>query len=203
LRAAPDGGRLAVVGLGAGALAASTRAGQRLDVFEIDPVVIDLAHRWFPYLDGAPAAVTVIPGDARLRLTEAAPAAYDLLLLDAFSSDAIPLHLLSAEAIDLYLDKLAPGGALAAHISNRHLDLAPVFRGHAARRGLAMAWCDFRPSPDAVAEGARRSLAVALARDDAALAPLRAAGCWGEMPPGEALDWTDQRASVLGVLGGR
>ncbi|MFN2416727.1 MAG: spermidine synthase, partial [Pyrinomonadaceae bacterium] len=139
--ARPSSPRVAVVGLGTGATAAYARAGQSWTFYEINPAVAEIARRpdYFTYLSycaqGAP--VDVVLGDARLRLAEAAPAAYGLVVLDAFSSDAIPVHLMTLEALDLYLSKLAPGGLLTFHISNRSLDLHTVVADLARARSLA------------------------------------------------------------------
>lgn len=129
--------RVAVVGLGTGALAAYGEAGQRYDFYEIDPVVAELARdpELFTYLSRTRADATVVLGDGRLALADA-EGDYDLIVLDAFSSDAIPVHLLTREAVELYLDKLAPGGALVFHISNRFLDLEPVLAATARELGL-------------------------------------------------------------------
>ena len=138
--AAPASPRVAVVGLGAGALLCYAKPGQQWTVYEIDPAVVSIASdtNYFSYLTRcAPLRPEVVLGDARLRLREAPPQAYGLIVLDAFSSDAIPMHLLTREAMALYLAKLAPGGFLAFHISNRCLDLGPVLADLAADLHLA------------------------------------------------------------------
>jgi hypothetical protein len=130
---------VAVVGLGAGTTAAYARAGQRWTFYEIDPTVVEIARgpQFFTYLTNCAAApVDVVLGDARLRLREAAPNVYGLVVLDAFSSDAVPAHLLTREALDLYLSKLAPGGLVAYHTSNRSLNLERVVGGIARDAGL-------------------------------------------------------------------
>lgn len=120
--------KLGVVGLGTGSLAAYGRAGDRLRFYEINPLVEPLARTHFTFLGQTPAATEVILGDARLTLEAEPPQNYDLLAIDAFSSDAIPVHLLTREAFALYFRHLAPGGVLAVHISNRYLALEPVVR---------------------------------------------------------------------------
>jgi SAM-dependent methyltransferase len=116
-----------VVGLGAGTLAAYGRPGDRIDFFEIDGEVVRLAADpdLFTFLRDSPATVTTTVGDGRLALAEG-DRPLDLLVLDAFSSDAIPVHLLTAEAMQEYRRRLAPGGVIAVHISNRFFDLAPI-----------------------------------------------------------------------------
>ena len=130
---------VAVVGLGAGTTVAYARAGESWTFYEIDPEVIEIARdpALFTYLSScASAPVRIVTGDARLRLREAPASAYDLIVLDAFSSDAVPAHLLTREAVALYLSKLAPGGRIAFHVSNRSLELERVALGVAADAGL-------------------------------------------------------------------
>ncbi|MFH1267013.1 MAG: fused MFS/spermidine synthase [Planctomycetota bacterium] len=119
---------IGVIGLGTGTIAAYGKPGQRITYYEIDPAILRIARdpRYFTFLRDQEAELDVVLGDARLSLVDAPSARYDLLVLDAFSSDAIPVHLLTREAIALYLNKLADRGVLALHISNRYLDLAPV-----------------------------------------------------------------------------
>jgi SAM-dependent methyltransferase len=120
--------RVAVVGLGTGTLAAYGRPGDRFDFYEIDPEVVRMSTsgRWFTFLQLTPAEVHVLLGDGRLRLAEAPDRSYDLIVLDAFNSDAVPVHLLTREAVEGYFRKLKPSGVLAMHLSNRFLDLRPV-----------------------------------------------------------------------------
>jgi hypothetical protein len=132
--------RVAVVGLGAGTTAAYSRAGESWTFYEIDPEVVTIARdpALFTYLSSCAAApVNIVTGDARLRLREAPASAYDLIVLDAFSSDAVPAHLLTREAVALYLSKLALGGLVAFHVSNRSLELERVALGVAEDAGLA------------------------------------------------------------------
>ena len=132
-------GNVAIVGLGTGATAAYTRAGQNWTFYEINPAVVRIARdpSYFTYLSYCAAApVAVSLGDARLQLQNAPPAHYSLIVLDAFSSDAIPMHLMTIEALDLYLSKLAEGGLVVFHISNRSLDLHPVVADLARARSL-------------------------------------------------------------------
>jgi hypothetical protein len=131
--------RVAVVGLGAGTCAAYSRAGDSWTFYEIDPAVVRVARdpSLFKYLSTCAAApVSIVLGDARLRLRDAPANSYGLVVLDAFSSDAVPAHLLTREALALYLSKLAPGGTIAFHVSNRSLELERVVGGVAADAGL-------------------------------------------------------------------
>jgi hypothetical protein len=146
----PVNPNIAVVGLGAGAAAAYSKPDERWTFYEINPAVVSVARdsRYFRYMgECAQAPISVVLGDARLKLREAAPEQYGLILLDAFSSDAIPVHLMTQEAVDLYMTKLAPGGWLVLHISNRNLDLSGVVADLARSRNLTcLALFDKRPS---------------------------------------------------------
>ena len=117
---------IAVIGLGAGTLAVYTHPGQTMDYYELDPDVYTLAKRYFTYLDGAQGKINFIFGDARQTLAKAAERKYDLLIVDAFGGDSIPFHLLTVEAINLYVAHLNKGGILMFHISNRYIRLEPV-----------------------------------------------------------------------------
>ncbi len=127
--------RIGVIGLGAGTLAAYGRAGDALRIYEINPQVIELALQEFTYLADSPAAIEIVLGDARLSLEREPAQGFDLLAVDAFSSDAIPVHLLTAEAFEVYSRHLRAGGILAVHISNRYLDLKPVLKEAVAKLG--------------------------------------------------------------------
>ncbi|HEX2210727.1 MAG TPA: fused MFS/spermidine synthase, partial [Longimicrobium sp.] len=131
--------RVAVVGLGTGTTAAYARPGEDWTFYEIDPGIERIARdtAYFTYLADSPARTRVVLGDARLSLARDTAATYDLILLDAFSSDAIPVHLVTREALQTYLARLAPRGIIAFHISNRYLDLEPVVAALAKDRGLA------------------------------------------------------------------
>jgi SAM-dependent methyltransferase len=125
--------KVAVVGLGTGAVAAYARPHQEWTFFEIDPAVARIAEEYFRFLpECAAAKCNVVLGDARRKLMLAPDGEFDVIILDAFSSDAIPVHLLTREAMHLYVQKLAPGGVLAMHVSNNHLDLPPLVERLAA-----------------------------------------------------------------------
>ncbi|HKI21755.1 MAG TPA: fused MFS/spermidine synthase, partial [Isosphaeraceae bacterium] len=139
-RLTQPGTRVAITGLGAGTLAAYARPGQRWTFYEIDPLAERVARdrRFFTYLEDCQAdSVDIILGDARLRLRDAPDRAYQLIILDAFSSDSVPVHLISREAIALYRSKLAIGGVLVFNLSNRYLDLDPVMSRQAEDAGLS------------------------------------------------------------------
>src|SRR5262249_18491784 len=121
--------RVGVIGLGVGSLAAYARPGDDWTFFEINPSVVDVARKQFSYLTTAEevASVHIEVGDARLRIQNGEPARFDVLVLDAFSSDAVPIHLVTREALSVYRRALRPGGVLLAHVSNEHVELRPVF----------------------------------------------------------------------------
>lgn len=120
--------RMGVVGLGAGTLAAYGRSGDTLRFYDINPAVIDIAKTQFTFLADCPAHVDIVLGDARLSMAREPIQRFDILVIDAFSGDAIPVHLLTREAFQIYWRHLKPDGVLALHISNHYLDLAPVVK---------------------------------------------------------------------------
>jgi hypothetical protein len=128
---------IGIIGLGTGSMAPYARPGQRWTFFEINPKVIEFSEgRYFTFLTECIRDYTIRLGDARLRLAEAPDGSFDVLVFDAFSSDAIPVHLITLEALEMYMRKLSPHGVLAFHISNRYLDLGPVLGALARRLGL-------------------------------------------------------------------
>lgn len=120
--------RVGVIGLGVGTMAAYGKPGDLYRFYEINPVVIDFARSEFRYLRESKAATEVVPGDARLSLEREPPQNYDVLIVDAFSGDSIPIHLLTREVFELYFRHVKSTGAIAVHVTNRHLDLAPVVK---------------------------------------------------------------------------
>jgi len=118
--------RLGVVGLGAGTMATYGRAGDTIRFYDLNPLVIDIAHKYFTFLKDCPAHVDVALGDARLTMAQERSQQFDMLVIDAFAGDAIPVHLLTRQAFDIYWRHLKPNGVLAVHISNQYLDLAPI-----------------------------------------------------------------------------
>ncbi|HEX2091128.1 MAG TPA: fused MFS/spermidine synthase [Longimicrobiaceae bacterium] len=192
--------RVAVVGLGTGTSAAYGAPGERWTYFEIDPAVVRIARdpRLFTYLADSPSGIRVVLGDARLSLAEVPDRSYDLILLDAFSSDAIPIHLITREALGLYLAKLAPGGVLVFHLSNRYLELEPVLGALARERGLVARV----GSADAADSryGSASTWAV-LARREEDLGTLLQDPRWVPLPVWPGLrPWTDDFSNLLGVL---
>src|SRR5215475_2078601 len=129
--------RVAIVGLGAGTMAAYAGPQRTMTFFEIDPDVESIARHYFTYLDSCGADCKVVIGDGRLELQRVPDAYFDVLMLDAFSSDAIPVHLTSREALTLYLSKLKPNGLIVFHVFNRYLDVARLISGLICDGGLA------------------------------------------------------------------
>jgi len=170
--------RIVVVGLGAGAIATFARPADELVFFEIDPLVARVARdpSLFTYLSDREPAPSVEIGDGRLLLGASAPASADVLVLDAFSSDSPPTHLLTAEAIDDAARVLARDGVMAAHVSNRYYDLVPPVAAALAEAGLTPLVRAYEPTEDERAGGASPSLWVAGSRDGTVLAALRSAG---------------------------
>jgi len=123
---------IAVIGLGAGTLAVYTRPGQTMDFYELDPEMYTIAKKYFSYLSGAQGKLRFFFGDARQTLAQEKDRKYDLLIVDAFGGDAIPFHLLTTEAINLYVQHLNKGGIILFHITNRYIRLEPVLT-HAAK----------------------------------------------------------------------
>ena len=195
----PDGAAIGAVGLGVGTVAAYVRPVDTITFYEIDQAVIDLARdtRWFTYLADTPTPPTVLLGDARLSLQDQPAASLDLLILDAFSSDAVPSHLLTREAIEGYMRTLRPGGVLAFHLSNRYYDLDGAVSSTARSIGLASLTERYVPDPP-TPEGlaARPSIWVVTGQPDDV---ERFAGLgWSRPVPGPVL--TDDFADLLRTL---
>jgi protein-L-isoaspartate O-methyltransferase len=129
---------IGVVGLGVGTIAAYGKPGDRIRFYEINPAVQPIARNLFTYIRDSAAQVTIVEGDGRASLTREAPQNFDVLVIDAFSGDAIPLHLLTVEAMALYRRHLAPGGILAIHVSNQHVDLEPEVALLAKAAGMSV-----------------------------------------------------------------
>ena len=193
---------IGVVGLGAGALACYAKPLQTWTLYEIDPLVVDIAKNtaYFTYLSQcAPNAVSEV-GDARLSLQNKPDGSFDLLMMDAFSSDAVPTHLLTKEAIELYFKKLKPNGILAFHITNRHLLLKKVVSIHAEQMHLAALINEFKPQTDAPLIVATDW--VVLAKNSDTLKPLQTSqiGSWQKMPLYFDMPaWTDDFTNIVSI----
>ena len=203
----PAGGRrIGVVGLGTGSMASWGRPGDVMRFYEINDEVVRIARGSFTFLADTPAKVELVMGDARLSMEREPDQRYDVLVLDAFSSDAIPAHLLTKEAFVTYRRHLKPDGVLAVHVSNRYLDLEPVVRLIAGESGLGVAVINDDDvgefQVDEFTGGAYTSDWMLLSADSKVLAqPLisKAASESRETPAG-ARAWTDERSDLLSVL---
>jgi hypothetical protein len=197
------GTKVAVIGLGVGTLASYARPGQHWTFYEIDPAVERIARTsdYFTYLDTCGTRCDVVLGDARLSLARAARP-YDVIVLDAFSSDAIPVHLITNEAIALYLTRLAPDGVLLFHVSNRHLNLGPVLAKLAASHGLvALEQSDRVKQGVEVSDGKLPSDWVVMARRRQQLSELERSGRWrAPIIVSSTPLWTDDFSNILSVL---
>jgi len=201
---------VAVIGLGAGTIAAYATPGMAIDFFEIDPLVVQIAadRRLFTYLADAAAEhrgqLRGTVGDGRLRLAERPAHAYDLVIIDAFASDAIPLHLVTREAVAMYAERLRPGGLVAFNVSNRYFDLAPPIGGIAADLGLAAAVRRDIDIPPAERERAKKESVWVAVGGPAEIASLqRRQPGWEPIPLRPGADvWTDDYANLLGVFNG-
>jgi hypothetical protein len=208
LRARPGHPRLddvAVVGLGVGVLAAYGLAGERFTFFEIDRAVERIARDpgLFSYLQHTRAQAEVLIADGRLGLAEQADGRFDLIVMDAFSSDAAPVHLLTEEALAVVLAKLRPDGVVAYHLSSNYFELAPVVAEAAAVLGKeGLYWYDQDLGQAALAVGKLPSCWVVVAREAGVLAAIRGTGPWtplsGQRRAGAL--WTDRRSSPLAAL---
>lgn len=190
--------RVGVVGLGAGTVAAYGRKGDKYRFYEINPNVIRTAQSDFTFLAESPAQIDIVLGDARLSLEREAPQNFDVLILDAFSGDSVPTHLLTAEAMDVYMRHLSADGILAVHISNLHLNLAPVVLGLTRSRHLDI---ELIASP-AKRTGQYPAQWILLTRNPTALSKCFANGTATKIQrlQGEGLLWTDQYNNLLQIL---
>ena len=188
-----------VAGLGAGALASYADPSMKMTFFEIDPVVIQVASdpRYFTYLSDATSRPIVVEGDARLSFANVPDGRFQLLVMDAFSSDSVPIHLLTSEAIADEIRITAPDGLLAFHVSNRYYDLTPAIAAGVTQHGLAILEKFHVPGPGH-GPGETPSHWLAASRDEATLDRLRAAG-WTPVTPADR-PFTDDYADLLRFL---
>ena len=190
--------RVADIGLGTGTLAAYGEPGDVFRFYEIDPRVEVIAKNVFTYLRDSKAKIEIVHGDARLSLEAEPPEGYDVIAVDAFSGDAIPVHLITAEAIKLYQRHLRAGGIIAFHISNLYLDLAPVVKQQADHAGLKSVIVSTKDNPETGAYNADWVLVTAN-EEFLALPEVDAASAEIEPRPGLRL-WTDDYSSLLPIL---
>jgi hypothetical protein len=191
-----------LIGLGVGSLAAYGEVGQTMTFFEIDPVVIRVATdpKLFTFLSDSKATINVVPGDGRLTLAAQPDHKFGILVLDAFTSDSIPVHLLTREALEMYERKLAPQGIMLFHISNNYLDLAPIIAAEARDLGLVARLNDDTVTSQAILDtGVEPSKWMALAKRKDDLRPLGRFGAWEEIAPAKR-GWTDDFSNILSAF---
>jgi predicted O-methyltransferase YrrM len=194
---------IGAVGLGTGSVAAYTRPGDALNFFEIDPLVVRVSTNRanFSYTSAcARGRIGYVLGDARLTLSREPAGRYDILLIDAFSSDSVPAHLLTVEAARMYLSKLAPDGVVILHLSNRNLDLVQPAEAVALAAGARALVQRHHADPRLPPLWESSEDAVILARDAAALAPFLADARWKPVPAPRVRAWTDDYTNLFGAL---
>ena len=193
--------RVAVIGLGAGTLTCSAEPGEQWKFFEIDQSMVDTARdpKYFTYVQNCAPGLAPVMGDARLTFAREPDGVYDLIIVDAYSSDAIPVHLATKEAMAIYKAKLAPQGAVVMHVSNRHLDLASVAVGIAAANGLKSWHYDEDSNRDS--EYIFPTDVVVSAREEADVGKLASSDLWEETAADENQRvWTDDYSNILGAV---
>jgi SAM-dependent methyltransferase len=186
--------RIGVIGLGAGTLAAYCKSGDLMRFYEINPQVTDLAEKYFTYLKHCRGKVEIVYGDARLSLEREPNQNFDLLVLDAYSGDAVPAHLLTREAFEIYKRHLRPGGVLAAHISNRYYSLQCVVEPVARAAGLKVKYVIYHGD-------LATSVWVLMTTDDRFFEDPVLAHALGRAPlPVADQLWTDEKYDLLSVM---
>lgn len=197
-----DAENVGVVGLGVGSVACYAEPGQSWSFYEIDPIVVRLASdpEKFTFLSECQPDARIETGDARITLGYGADGYFDLLLLDAFSSDSVPVHLVTREAMQLYLDKLSPDGVFIAHISNRHMDLESVFARLAEAEGVtALVQAHFPPPGIATIDEAPTH-AMLFSRSPEAIERALAGGKWQRIESDGGRPWTDDYSNIVGAM---
>jgi hypothetical protein len=195
--------RVGAVGLGTGSVAAYSRAGDHFTFFEIDPLVIKTASdpKMFSYTtECAKGRIDYVLGDARLTLAKQAPGQFDILLIDAFSSDAVPAHLMTVEAMRGYLTKIKPDGVVVMHLSNRNLDLPAPAKAIAKAAGGYALFQHHDADPDKPMMWEAGEEALIIARTPEALAAFAKDGRWTSADPKGARPWTDDYTNLLGAF---
>jgi hypothetical protein len=193
--------RVAVIGLGSGSLACASEPGEDWKFFEIDQTMVDSARdsKYFTYIQKCEPGLKPVIGDARLTFAKEPDGIYDVIIVDAYSSDAIPIHLATEEAMGIYKNKLAPHGAVVMHISNRHLELESVVVGIADANDLK-SWV-YSEDTDRDAEYIFSTTVVVSAREEADVGNLASSDKWAltEAEEGQRV-WTDDYSNIVGAL---
>ena len=193
--------KVAVIGVGSGTLACAAEPGESWKFFEIDQTMVDTARdpKYFRYISSCQPNFNLVIGDARLTFAKESDATYDLIIVDAYSSDAIPIHLATEEAMKIYKDKLAPHGAVLMHVSNRHLDLEPVVVGIADANDLK-SWV-YNEDSGRDDEYIFSTDVVVSAREDADVGRLASSKQWEETEADDRIRvWTDDYSNIIGAL---
>ena len=198
--------RIGFVGLGSGTLACYAQPNQSWTIFEIDPAMVQVARNRFSFLSSCAPRANIVLGDARISLAHQPRGSLDLLAIDAFSSDSVPMHLLTREALRVYGNAVQEHGIVLFHISNRYLDLRPVIADIAAREGWTAVILEYVPNPEEEVLNATISVWIAVSRDPATIDRLiRLSGDdsvnWEMLPPRPGFTgWTDDHASILPIV---
>jgi hypothetical protein len=193
--------RVAVIGVGSGTLACAAEPGESWKFFEIDQTMVDAARdpRYFNYINSCQPDLKPVIGDARLTFAKEPDGIYDLIIVDAYSSDAIPIHLATEQAMKIYKDKLAPQGAVVMHVSNRHLELESVVVGIADANDLK-SWV-YNEDSGRDDEYIFATDVVVSAREEADVGNLASSEKWTETEPTEGQRiWTDDYSNILGAV---
>ncbi len=193
-----DGRRVGLVGLGVGTVLSYGKSSDYFRIYDIDPGVVELAQTYFTYLKDSAARYDIVVADARLALEREARQNFDVLILDAFSGDAVPMHLLTEQALQLYLRHLRPDGVLAIHISNNYLDLRPLVSGMATRAGYQYLLVESEASKN---QGRYFSIWALLSKNQAFLqSPAFANRAHANVTPVQPIIWTDDFSNMFRLL---
>jgi SAM-dependent methyltransferase len=198
--------RVGVVGLGAGTLSCYAHANYAWTIFEIDPAMVNVARDQFTFLRHCAPQARIVLGDARLSLAREPANSIDILAVDAFSSDAVPMHLLTHEALQVYGRAVQQNGIVLFHISNRYLDLRPVIAELAQSSGWSAAMLEYVPTEEEERRNATISVWIALSRNPDTLLRLAQlsgddATAWRSVDPKPGFTgWTDDHASILPIV---
>ena len=200
-----EGQRIGLLGLGVGSIAAYGKPGDTLRIYEINPQVKEIAESTFTYLKVCQAKVELVMGDGRLSMENEPPQNYDFLIMDAFSSDAVPVHLLTKEAFAIYQRHLKPDGAILVNISNRYLDLRPVVENAAKAFGYRTHHINHEEGTDENEDGGwwlYGSTWMIVSKNDTFMdrAALKQAASPAETKPNTIPLWTDDYASMFKIL---
>jgi hypothetical protein len=197
-----DARRVGIVGLGIGGVACYARPGQDWTFFEIDPLMVEVAldPSRFTFMSECQPKAPILVGDARLKLAAMQGKTYDVLLLDAFSSDSVPVHLVTSEAMKIYFDRVGRDGVLIYNVSNRHIDLRPVLARTAATLGATAITRRHFPTSEQIQRGATASEVVVVSMNPEAIERLRRTGDWQELASDGGRPWTDDYSNIVGAM---